>query len=102
MAPFFLPKICIYYNYTIFVVMTREYENGFPTQRMIYKLADVLGVNRHALAFSDAYGVGKSVIYYKSEIANRSIDTFAKFLMYNRVEVESIHETKIILNQSNQ
>jgi hypothetical protein len=82
--------------------MKREYENGYPTQRMIYKLADVLGVNRHALAFSDAYGVGKSVIYYKSEIANRSIETFAKFLMYNRVEVETYNDGKIIINQSKQ
>lgn len=82
--------------------MKREYENGFPTQRMIYKLAEVLGVNRHAIAFNDAWGEKKSVIYYKSEIANRSIETFAKFLMYNRVEVETYKDGKIIINQSKQ
>jgi len=80
--------------------MTREYENGYPTQRMIYKLAEVLGVNRHALAFNDAWGEKKSVIYYKSEISKRSIDTFAKFLMYNRVDVDSFSDGKIIINQS--
>lgn len=82
--------------------MKREYENGFPTQRMIYKLAEVLGVNRHAIAFNDAWGEKKSVIYYKSEIANRSIETFAKFLMYNRVEIETYKDGKIIINQSKQ
>jgi hypothetical protein len=82
--------------------MKREYENGYPTQRMIYKLAEVLGVNRHAIAFNDAWGVTKSVIYYKSEIANRSIETFAKFLIYIRVEVESYIDGKIIINQSKQ
>jgi len=82
--------------------MTREYDNGYPTQRMIYKLADVLGVNRHALAFNDAWGQSKAIIYYKSEIANRSIETFSKFLMYNRVDVESHANGKIIINQSKQ
>ena len=80
--------------------MTREYDNGYPTQRMIYKLAEVLGVNRHALAFNDAWGTTKSIIYYKSEIANRSIETFAKFLMYNKVDVDSYADNKIIINQS--
>lgn len=80
--------------------MTREFENGYPTQRMIYKLAEVLGVNRHALAFNDAWGEKKSVIYYKTEIANRSIETFAKFLMYSRIDVESFSDGKIIINQS--
>lgn len=82
--------------------MNREYENGFPTQRMIFKLAEVLGVNRYALAFNDAWGESKAVIYYKSEIANRSIETFAKFLMYNRVDVESYKDGKILINQSKQ
>jgi hypothetical protein len=67
---------------------------------MIYKLAEVLGVNRHALAFNDAWGEKKSVIYYKTEIANRSIETFAKFLMYSRIDVESFSDGKIIINQS--
>ena len=82
--------------------MKREYENGYPTQRMINKLAEVLGVNRHALAFNDAWGEKKSIIYYKSEIANRSIETFSKFLMYNKVDVESYKDGKIIINQSKQ
>ena len=81
--------------------MNREYENGYPTQRMIFKLAEVLGVNRHAVTFNDNYGVSKSIIYYKSSIANRSIDTFCKFLMYNKVDVDSYTENKIIIKQTN-
>lgn len=80
--------------------MTREYDNGYPTQRMIFKLAEILGVNRHALTFNDLWGDSKCVIYYKSEIANRSIQTFAKFLMYNKVDVQSFSDNKIIINQS--
>jgi len=80
--------------------MNREYENGYPTQRMVFKLAEVLGVNRHAITFNDGYGVSKSVIYYKSSIANRSIETFCKFLMYNKVDVDSIVENKITIKQS--
>lgn len=80
--------------------MNREYENGYPSQRMIYKLAEVLGVNRNAISFNDDYGVSKSIIYYKSSIANRSIETFCKFLMYSKVDVDSFTENKIIIKQS--
>jgi hypothetical protein len=80
--------------------MAREYENGYPTQRYITYLGDVLGVNRHALRFNETWGTTKCIIYYKAEIANRSIETFAKFLMYSRIDVKSFQDGKIIINQS--
>jgi len=80
--------------------MSREYENGYPTQRYIYRLGDVLGVNRHAIRFNDGWGQDKAIIYYKAEIANRSIETFAKFLLYSKVDVRSFEGGKIIINQS--
>jgi len=46
--------------------MAREYENGYPTQRYITYLGDVLGVNRHALRFNETWGTTKCVIYYSA------------------------------------
>lgn len=78
----------------------KEYENGFPSQRLIYRLGDTLGVNRFAITFSDGYGDKNGVIYYKESISNRSVQTFAKFLIYNRIDVKEWSENKIILNRA--
>lgn len=75
-----------------------KYLNGYPTTQYIHKLCDILGVNRNAIIPCAEYGEKSGVIYYKSDIANRTIDTFAKFLIYNKVDVKTWDEKRIELN----
>lgn len=77
-----------------------KYENGYPTMAYLHKLCDILGVNRAALIPSAQYAEENGVIYYKSEISNRSINTFSKFLIYNQIDIESWDDKRIKINQN--
>lgn len=81
------------------MIYGKEYENGYPTQRLIIRVGDALGVNRQAITFSEGYGEKNGVIYYKESISNRSIETLVKFLIYNKIDVKEWSENKIILNK---
>jgi hypothetical protein len=81
------------------MIYNKEYENGYPTKQLIIRLADVLGVKRQAITYSDGYGEKNGILFYKESIAERSLETFAKFLIYNRIDVKEWNATKIILNK---
>jgi len=76
-----------------------KYCNGYPTISYLYQLSDMIKANRLAIIPCADYGETSGVIYYKSEISKRSINTFAKFLIHEGIHIESWDEKKIIIKQ---
>lgn len=79
-----------------------KYYNGLPTIEYLHKLCDTLGVNRFAIIPSANYNDDdepNGVIYYKSEISKRSIGTFVKFLMYNKIDVQTWDEKSLVITK---
>ena len=76
-----------------------KFVNGYPSLTYLYHLCDMIKANRLAIIPCAEYGESSGVIYYKSEISKRSINTFAKFLIHEGIHIESWDDKKIKIKQ---